>query len=1572
MRNRNGIRRAFGRKGWNVATAALMIAVATLVVLTASSAGWAVVRPAVVFQPSVGTNYVLYMPDTRERIVLQGTAGMQNAIVGDVDGDGLEDDLVYHDSSAGGLRYYAIPPNGLWHLENVHVVPGAHTDAIPLTVLRQGGTGTPGLVVYKSAAAGQSYAARVTMTYLFALGVIDQAFAVDARLQGFKGDLFWWTNGVGTFWKAGIYGASIQSPSTDWLPLGGGRVIPDQPERTMAFFSPSANALFMTDAYWNYTRIDGTNGDWGPHSGRPTLFGDVDNDGLDEIVFVNCPGYPLQWYSVPNGGGPWNSNNGYVCDDDTWLGWQLHGVARIDFQQPAVISVARISDLRSLPYGAVVRVAAKVRTMLVRELDSNYQPVDTGFYIEEPDRTSGIRVAGAASAAQDGLVTIQGELSTVNGEPTITNAVQTPLAQQSHASPLGVTIKSLYGSGVPMTGLMVRVAGSIVRVDPGFAWFELADGSARAIKVYCPDIPRTQGFAVVTGCVGAEAGEHGTIPVIRASDSDQISYIADASDQTGPLGALADFQGIVYSEVGRPVGMPLGGLGTGAVELSSQGLFMEFGNVNNWAARIPSIPGTGLWVVYKTGGATQVFPLSGQRVRFEGNFPFARLTFPDLPVDVTLWCWSPFILHDARRSGYPAAIFDAEITNRTSQPADVGLMLSYGTDYGDWLRGLAGADLQGAPVTIQSTSAPYSGQHASGISFSATAGVDQAWLDQRNAQIRQDLENAYLSPYDLTSLDMRQACNRSYLNSPFGTDPGNAPLKFADLQPGPRTLYGFPFQVVDGAANAGKSIVMAGPETSTQSVTIPVNRQADCLFFLGNCAGWAGNGTANYVIRYTDGSQFTVPLRYGCEIADWMGGAATYSPAHITCANGIGGTCQILLYAVPTDGTKVVQSVELQKSGQIAPIVFAVTTGRLSSTPLPGGVIAARQTDIDRMMAATTSPRLTPNTDAGYTLAARSQSGARTLTYQVTTPDALPSAVASQSGPQPGSTVYAVEQRFSLAPGEKAVAGLVCGWYAPNHYGASGYRFGHAYENWFAGSSAVAEEIARDHDTLLHDTKQHYDVIATSTLPKWYREMIQSNFYLMPVGTWSTKGGIAFTYEAPNGCPLYGTMDVRYYGSFTQLAGFPDIDATVLRQYAGIQHADGFIPHDLGGASGLSDVYWFPTNTTPVPPNPAPGAYTGYWTNLPIKFCLEVARHYQWTGNVAFLQEMWPHVKRAVTWIDAQDTDDDGLPETSYGYDGWTMIDKCGYDANQWNAMLIAVARLADDLGEHNYASELRAIHQKAANQIERLIWTGSYYKQSATTSGGGLDWVSILQVAGTWYADILGFNDGLSRQHVRTAMLTMDSVLGGDAVYGLTDALRADGSRINWWICDGQAIGWQYFFASHCMYEGLDDIALRVCDEMWRQFTVENARIPWCQEEFIHDPQNPVCPYWLLRDMRMGSTMVMSYAAAGVQMDIPRGTASISPASWIWQNGSFTLPILMPKWLGQVKYSRGLTEETYELTNLQPALALNSLRLRTQQTGTVMITVSNQVRQAQVGPDGTVDIGEVTLGEKIIVRLSL
>ncbi len=144
----------------------------------------------------------------------------------------------------------------------------------------------------------------------------------------------------------------------------------------------------------------------------------------------------------------------------------------------------------------------------------------------------------------------------------------------------------------------------------------------------------------------------------------------------------------------RSSGIPLGGLGTGSVELRSDGLFHEWQIMNNspWGpgpeARIPvdalffglqlngeekrSVvlatprdlsgwmmePYTAAWLEHPT------------EIKSRMRFPFTELEFDlgTLPVNVSLEAFSPFIPLDAKHSGLPLAYLTFSIENRAKEP----------------------------------------------------------------------------------------------------------------------------------------------------------------------------------------------------------------------------------------------------------------------------------------------------------------------------------------------------------------------------------------------------------------------------------------------------------------------------------------------------------------------------------------------------------------------------------------------------------------------------------------------------------------------------------------------------------------------------------------------------------------------------------------------------------------------------------------------------------------------------------------------------------------------------------------
>jgi uncharacterized protein (DUF608 family) len=160
-------------------------------------------------------------------------------------------------------------------------------------------------------------------------------------------------------------------------------------------------------------------------------------------------------------------------------------------------------------------------------------------------------------------------------------------------------------------------------------------------------------------------------------------------------------------------GIPLGGVGTGSVEIRPDGLFHEWliFNAGQWSPQSPccreklSVSGDALTFAIRTEAVngevvhrylalsqplTELYSLSWlrcvQSILFDGRFPIAYLTYEDgsLPVRVEAEIFSPFIPNDSRSSGTPGFYVHFILTNSSERNVKVSLLGS--------LRNLVGLD----------------------------------------------------------------------------------------------------------------------------------------------------------------------------------------------------------------------------------------------------------------------------------------------------------------------------------------------------------------------------------------------------------------------------------------------------------------------------------------------------------------------------------------------------------------------------------------------------------------------------------------------------------------------------------------------------------------------------------------------------------------------------------------------------------------------------------------------------------------------------------------------------------------
>ncbi len=154
-------------------------------------------------------------------------------------------------------------------------------------------------------------------------------------------------------------------------------------------------------------------------------------------------------------------------------------------------------------------------------------------------------------------------------------------------------------------------------------------------------------------------------------------------------------------------GTALGGLGAGWFELRKDGTFYNWNIFNNrphgTGERFPLPHENMLFFIvrYEVEGEQpkmkllQIdeghmvaaildhyysFPwLTGvDRIDYEATFPFVRMKFTDaeMPVEIELEAFSPFIPHDVKNSALPSALFNFSVRSKTRKPVDVMLMAS--------------------------------------------------------------------------------------------------------------------------------------------------------------------------------------------------------------------------------------------------------------------------------------------------------------------------------------------------------------------------------------------------------------------------------------------------------------------------------------------------------------------------------------------------------------------------------------------------------------------------------------------------------------------------------------------------------------------------------------------------------------------------------------------------------------------------------------------------------------------------------------------------------------------------------
>lgn len=297
------------------------------------------------------------------------------------------------------------------------------------------------------------------------------------------------------------------------------------------------------------------------------------------------------------------------------------------------------------------------------------------------------------------------------------------------------------------------------------------------------------------------------------------------------------------------------------------------------------------------------------------------------------------------------------------------------------------------------------------------------------------------------------------------------------------------------------------------------------------------------------------------------------------------------------------------------------------------------------------------------------------------------------------------------------------------------------------------------------------------------------------------------------------------------------------------------------------------------------------WTMAPavdgqLGTIVRLHREWRFSGDDAFLRELWPGARRALDFaLREWDADGDGLLDTlmhntyDIEFDGAEPLG---------NIMLLAALAAAIRMGEHlgDDVSGYREALARSSVAVDTTLYNGEYYEQRVEDVnarryqyGHG---VLSDQLLGQLFADLGGLETGLPREHVSSAIAAVfrsnfrerlgdhastqrTFALGDEG--GLLLASWPDGGRpsIPFIYSDEVWTGIEYQVAAELAINGMLDESVAVVRAVRGRYD-GTRRSPWNEIE---------CGYHYARSLASWAVLL---AFSGVQYDGPRRTLSFDP----------------------------------------------------------------------------------------------
>jgi non-lysosomal glucosylceramidase len=320
-----------------------------------------------------------------------------------------------------------------------------------------------------------------------------------------------------------------------------------------------------------------------------------------------------------------------------------------------------------------------------------------------------------------------------------------------------------------------------------------------------------------------------------------------------------------------------------------------------------------------------------------------------------------------------------------------------------------------------------------------------------------------------------------------------------------------------------------------------------------------------------------------------------------------------------------------------------------------------------------------------------------------------------------GQAFGALAASLELPPRDTGTVTFVLAWHFPARRHA-GEPIGNRYAANFGDAREVAGRVLGRLPETWRGIEEWGRICCDNSLPDWLRSALlngHANFFHTTI--WARDG--RFRQWEAFSCPNLHPMHIHFYRSLPYTLFFPSLQKDSLRGHARCQMEDGYIREDLGNARGW-DRNWS----------------RRIMGDGCTAFVLNVWMDFIWTGDRAFLDEIWPAARRALEWQISR-AKALGLPERlCTTYDWWDFQEKdvVAYNAFLHLAALAAGERMAEVEGDGASALACREAFGAGRRAVDEKLWTGRFYRSIWMRGGGIPDSLHTDTLYGQLWADIL------------------------------------------------------------------------------------------------------------------------------------------------------------------------------------------------------------------------------------------